>query len=100
MTFSQELDRLSLHFVKISLQIANCREENPSRRAQAAVTADIIWHRTAERRREFRDQTGVSQGVTAGNHVRNGHDLRVMDFGLLNHQIVLQPIINKYGFPR
>ena len=27
MTFSKELDRFSLHFFKISLQIRNCREE-------------------------------------------------------------------------
>jgi len=40
MTFSQELDRLSLHFVKISLQIANCREENPSRRAPDVVLGE------------------------------------------------------------
>ena len=26
----------------------------------------------------------------------NGHDRRVMDFGLPNYQIVLQPIINKW----
>jgi hypothetical protein len=49
MTFSQKLDRFSLHFVKISLQIANCREENPSRRAGAA---DMTQERALNPQRE------------------------------------------------
>jgi hypothetical protein len=39
-------------------------------------------HRSAERCRESRHRTGISQRVIAVNHVGNGNDRRAMDFGL------------------